>query len=226
MTISATLIITTVLWVIIVWAGIVPIFSLPVARIKRDYAKILLWLGTIGMGVEWIAQKEIHAVTLLSMGVFVLVAGVMLYLLRRLDYYIEDLLQELFILAVCAAGTALVSSVWYWGIATTIPLLGLRSIVAIIPVLYFLISWKVARQQYSLWSIGVYLVLLTIKWISLPAWGVWSILLLLLYSMLVGYVLHWMSTTTYAEKVFSWNIEPAKVWSVLVVSAGLLVLFF
>lgn len=226
MTVSLALIITTVLWVIIVWTGIAPILSLPVSRVKREYAQVLLLLGTIGVGVEWLTQREMHIVTLVSMAAFVLVAGVMIYLLRRLDYYVEDLLQELFILAVSAAGTALISSVWYWGMTSAISLLLLRLIVAAIPVIYYLVAWRVAGQRHSLWSIGVYMILLLIKWVTFPAWGVWSVLLLLLYSILVGYVLHWMSTTTYAEKVFSWNIEPAKVWSLLVLSAGLLVLFF
>lgn len=226
MTVSLALIITTVLWAIIVWTGIAPILSLPVSRVKREYAQVLLLLGTIGVGVEWLTQREMHVVTLVSMAAFVLVAGMMIYLLRRLDYYVEDLLQELFILAVSAAGTALISSVWYWGITSAISLLLLRLIVAAIPVIYYLVAWRVAGQRHSLWSIGVYMTLLLIKWVTFPAWGVWSVLLLLLYSILVGYVLHWMSTTTYAEKVFSWNIEPAKVWSLLVLSAGLLVLFF
>lgn len=220
------LIFSTVVWVILVWGSLLPILSMPVARIKRDFVFALLIVGTMCVAIEWATRLEMHLVTLISLVSFIIFAGVIGYLLRRLDYYIEELLQELFVLAMTSAGISIVSSIWYWGIDSLMGLHLLRVIVAILPLIIFGISWYFARQNFSKWSAGIYVVLLIIKWVTLPMWGIWSIILLMLYSTLVGYVVNWMATTTYAEKVLAWNIEPSKVWSLLVLSAGMLVLFF
>lgn len=220
------LIAITGIWILLVWGMIMPIFSMPVARIKREFALTLLGVGSITIAIEWLTRLAMHPVSILAISAFILICGIMLYLLRRLDYYVEDLLQELFVLAVSSAGIGIVTSLWYWGLFEQVNLFALRLLIAGLPLVFFGVSWSIAKQQYSLWSAAIYCGLLLLKWITLPYWGIWTIILLMLYSTLVGYVANWMATTTYAEKVLAWNIVPAKLWSVLVLSAGALVLFF
>ncbi|MCC7304582.1 hypothetical protein IT418_04200 [bacterium] len=217
---------STVIWIFLLWFGMLPILSMPLARIKREFVVALMILGTLAVGVEWVTRQDMHPVSIVSMLLFVGIATCMTYLLKRLDYYVEDILQELFALAMSCAGIGVLTSIWYWGIDGDMDLSTLRIIIAVLPVFFFLGARCIARQKYSLWACCVYALLITIKWITLPFWGIWTVIIVLLYSTLAGYVVYWMVSTTYAEKVLSWNISPAKVWSLMVLSAGILVLFF
>ena len=183
-------------------------------------------LGSVSLAVEWCTRQDMRLVSMISLVAFLGITLGMVILLRRLDYYVEELLQELFVLAVSSAGVSLVTSFWYWGVSSNFSLVILRIIVASIPLVLFAISWLIAKQRHSVWSAGIYVALITIKWVTFSYWGIWTIILLLLYSTLVGYVANWMMTTTYAEKVLAWDVAPAKVWGLLVLSAGMLVIFF
>ena len=220
------LVVATVVWIAVVWRWMLPLLSMPIAKIKREFVLFLSILGSVSLVVEWCTRQDMRLVSMISLLSFVSIALGMVVLLRRLDYYIEELLQELFVLAVSSAGVSLVTSIWYWGIASNFSLVFLRIIVVSIPLILFAISWLVAKQRHSLWSAGIYVLLVAIKWLTFSYWGIWTIILLLLYSTLVGYVANWMMTTTYAEKVLAWDVAPAKVWGLLVLSAGMLVIFF
>lgn len=220
------LIISTAVWAYLVWFGMLPLLSMPIARIKREFVWVLMSFGTLAILVEWFTKQDMHLVSIISLIAFVVISSVMVYLLKRLDYYVEEVLQELFVLAMSSSAIGILTSFWYWGVEGVIGLGLLRWATAITPVIIFAIAWKIARQKYSLWAAYIYVVLMAIKWITLPYWGIWSVIIIVLYSTLTGYVAEWMISTTYAEKVLAWNISPAKVWSLMVLSAGILVLFF
>ncbi len=220
------LVLGTIIWIVLSWTTILPILSLPIARIKREYAIMLLVFGSVAFITEWVTRQSIHPVSAIALAAFLGISVGMAHLLKRLDYYVEELLQELFILSVTSAGISVVTSLWYWGIAGFQNLLGLRIVVAAIPVVVFMISWFIAKQKYSVWAIALYIAMFALKWVTFPLWGIWTVVLILLYATLTGYVAQWMVSTTYAEKVFAWNIAPSKVWGVLVITAGVLVVFF
>jgi hypothetical protein len=220
------LLIATVAWGLVSFGWVLPLLMLPMSRIKREFTVSLVILGLISISIAWFTKQELHSVSSISLVSLLVLSAVIVRLLRRLDYYVEDILQELFILAVSSSAISVVTSIWYWGIAGNLSLELTRVVTAMIPVGYLVFSWLVARQKYCVWSLALYVVLVGIKWIIFPLWGVWAIVLVLLYSTLVGYVVNWMVSTTYAEKILAWNIEPAKVWGVLVFGAGLLVFLF
>ena len=223
---NLTLVVATTVWIAVVWRWMLPLLSRPIARIKREFVMFLSILGSVSLAVEWCTRQDMRLVSMISLVAFLGITLGMVILLRRLDYYVEELLQELFVLAVSSAGVSLVTSFWYWGVSSNFSLVILRIIVASIPLVLFAISWLIAKQRHSVWSAGIYVALITIKWVTFSYWGIWTIILLLLYSTLVGYVANWMMTTTYAEKVLAWDVAPAKVWGLLVLSAGMLVIFF
>jgi len=224
--VNLPLLIATVVWTVVVFAGVIPILRLPMSRAKREFSVVLAILGVLSIGIEWVTRRELHAVSGFALTALLVFSGVTLRLLRRLDYYVEELLQELFVLALCSGTISIVTSLWYWGIAGGMSLGITRIVVATIPIVSFIIAWYLTRQHYNIWSLAVYVTILLVKWLLFPNWGIWTVILVLLYGTLVGYVINWMVTTTYAEKVLAWNVEPAKIWSFLAVGAGLLVLFF
>jgi len=218
--------IATIVWVYMSLFWVLPLLRLPISRVKREFSVSLVVLGFSSIAVEWVTRQELHVVSSASLMGLLIVSIVMVRLLKRLDYYVEDILQELFVLAACSSAISIVTSIWYWGIAGGMSLQWTRIVVVIIPVILLIYSWFIIRQRYSLWALVLYAGLIGAKWMMFPLWGIWSVILVLLYSTLVGYVVNWMVTTTYAEKVFAWNVEPSKVWGVLVFGAGALVLLF
>lgn len=220
------LVLSTVAWVVMLWFYLLPLLSMPIARVKREFSMTLIGMGSLVISVEWLTRKDMQLESIIALCAFIVFACIMVVLLRRLDYYVEEVLQELFILAMMSSTIGLLSSVWSWGIESALPLLALRVISGVIPLIMFIVSWLIAKQHYSLWGMALFIGLIIVKWLIFPYWGIWSVIVVLMYSTLVGYVANWMQSTTYAEKIFAWNIAPAKVWSVLVLTAGLLVLFF
>lgn len=213
-------------WLLASFGWVMPLLKLPMSRIKREFTVSLVLLGLISIVIAWLTKQELHLVSSISLLALLAITIVMVRLLRHLDYYVEDVLQELFVLAVSSSAISVVTSVWYWGVAGNMSLELVRGVTAVIPTIYLIFSWLIVRQKYSLWSLALYIAIIVVKWAIFPLWGIWAIVLVLLYATLVGYVVNWMVSTTYAEKVLAWNIEPAKVWGVLVLGAGALVLLF
>lgn len=226
MTQNLPLIIATFVWVLVSFGWILPLLKLPMSRIKREFTVSLVLLGSASIVVAWLTKQELHVVSSVSLVALLAITLVMVRLLRHLDYYVEEVLQELFVLAVSSSAISVVTSVWYWGVAGNMSLGLIRVVTAVIPAIYLIFTWDIVRQKYNLWSLVLYIALIAVKWVMFPLWGIWAIVLVLLYATLVGYVVNWMVSTTYAEKVLAWNVEPAKVWGVLVLGAGVLVLLF
>lgn len=220
------LIVLTIAWAAITYNQIIPILRLPLAKSKREFVLLQTVIGVVSMIAAWVTINSLTMFTLVMLMLYQSVCTILFHLLAKLDYYIDDLLQEVLLLTVLFGGSATITSIWHGGIDLVSSVMVVRLSVVLVGALFIIGAKIMGRSHSGWWAIMVYVVLMLAKWITVPLWGVWSLILIFVYSVLAGYVAHWMATTTYAEKVLAWNISPAKTWGVLVIAAGVLVLAF
>jgi hypothetical protein len=123
-------------------------------------------------------------------------------------------------------GSSIITTIWYWAVIVVDNLLYIRVLLVIICLVLMLAGYLFRKSAAMLWSMASLIGIIILKWVLMPYWGIWSLLLVYGYAMFLGYVIEWMVSTTNAEKILSWNIAPSKVWAILVVITGLLVIAF
>ncbi|WKZ23832.1 MAG: hypothetical protein QY312_03650 [Candidatus Dojkabacteria bacterium] len=217
----------TAFWIALALFGLLPLYFRPLARIKRLLAVCLIGIGTFFLSVAWMSGGIFLISIYLLALLFVVVSTVMTYYLGKLDYYTEEVLSEAFIVTVLLAVIGISSSLWQWGLHSgLLNITLLRITLVALPVVAMVWCAYWFQKNFLYWVVITFIVLMAVKWMTLPFWGIWTSVIVLLYSVLTGNVLAWMASTTYAEKILAWNISPSKVWGLLVASAGILILFF
>ncbi len=225
MSLTALTIITLV-WLASVSIQGVPLLFAPIARVKRAQVIAITVLTLLAIVTAWIGREYLHSVSGYSLLVACVAGSIGYVILKRLDYYVDDLLRELLLVVSISSAISIMTSVWFWGIEQNPSLIGIRIAIALIPLLILTIVWLTQKESSLFWMAGIYIAMLVIKTVILPWWLIWTPILSLLFAVLAGYTVYWQITTTKAEKLFAWNIEPAKIWLMLAGLAGLLVLAF
>jgi hypothetical protein len=226
---TATIILTvlSVVWGAVLVNQVIELIQRPLSRSKRNFILFVWILGAIALVLEWFTRAEIHAISIIATMLFQTTATIMFHMLDKLDYYLDDLMQEVLLISILFMGISLTTTVWYEGVSLlSISAFWLRVTTASIPAVLLLLARYIGHSKTALWSLAVYVGTVGVKWVLLPMWGIWSLVVVLMYALLAGNVIHWMTTTTYAEKVLAWNIRPAKLWIALILAAGVVVFSF
>lgn len=202
------------------------LLSAPLSREKRFYIASLVGMLVAVTFIAIILREYVDTAFAIGVIFFALGISAQMILLRRVDYYLEDLLHELMALVIVAFTMIVLEVFWYWGIDQLLPSIVLRIAAVGIALFSLGLLGVLAKAVYYRWTVLTFLIVVVIKWITIPFWGVWFMIMALLYSVLVGYVAHWQIATTRAQQIYAENTNPAIVWGVLLVVATVLVLFF
>jgi len=203
-----------------------PLLRLHVSTYKRRIVIILaliVFLNVISLILFFSTEMLLSSfLVLIVLGIIVAIS----ILLRRLDYYLEELLAELLVLVFGLSTVHIMVVVWDIFIDLSLPLYLMKGFVALVPLFSFALKRMYVKNFGIMHAALIYSVLIIIKLVLFRYLGLWSIILLYIYSILAGYVASWMISTSRPEQILSLNISPEKIWMSLVLIAGALVIGF